>query len=155
MFLPTEARVNVLKHGLDSVDFNWEYPNHQGAINVNDTSTFLAFLQGSGLTVHLRPFLENYGDPLIYVSKFASVLDWINIMNYDAYSSRFLVVGPNSPVDDSCTETKYKAGSALSVVKGWNLACSWKGWFLVFSPHTHQNFRRLVAWGWLDEDNAM
>ena len=121
-------------YDLDGVDFDWEYPNKQGSgcniISDQDTPNFLAFLQelrarpgAQNMTVTaasaIVPFTSPSGTPSTDVSAFASVLDYITIMDYDVWGSWSNVVGPNAPLDDTCAPGQYQQGSAVSAVKAW------------------------------------
>ncbi|KAF8156991.1 glycoside hydrolase family 18 protein [Crassisporium funariophilum] len=123
------------QYSLDGIDFDWEYPNHQGIgcnmISPDDSANFLLFLQelrqdpdGAKLTlsaaVGLTPFAGPDGTPMADVSGFAQVLDHIAIMDYDVWGSWSATVGPNAPLDDSCAPAK--AGSATSAVQAWTTA---------------------------------
>ncbi|KAL0060712.1 hypothetical protein AAF712_012492 [Marasmius tenuissimus] len=122
----------VNQYQLDGIDFDWEYPNKQGVgcnqISPQDSPNFLSFLQelrkdsvGSKITlsaaVGISPFAGPEGQPMSDVSGFAKVLNHISIMNYDVWGSWSPSVGPNAPLDDSCSPVK--AGSATSAVKAW------------------------------------
>jgi chitinase len=123
------------KYKLDGVDFDWEYPGKPGigcnTMSTSDSANFLSFLKelrqdpvGAKLrltaAVGLTPFVGSDGNPMTDVSQFASVLDYIAIMNYDVWGSWSTGVGPNAPLDDSCAPTK--AGSASSGVNAWKSA---------------------------------
>ncbi|KAL0958061.1 hypothetical protein HGRIS_000239 [Hohenbuehelia grisea] len=123
------------QYELDGIDFDWEYPNKQGIgcniISPQDSANFLLFLQefredpvGKNLTVSvavgLAPFMGPDGTPMTDVSAFAKVLDHIAIMGYDIWGAWSTGVGPNAPLDDSCSPTP--AGSATSAVKAWTAA---------------------------------
>ncbi|KAF8500362.1 glycoside hydrolase [Russula emetica] len=124
----------VSQYELDGVEFDWEYPGKQGIgcniMSTNDSANFLSFLQtlrsmsGSNLTisaaVSVTPFVGPDGNPLTDVSAFGQVLDYIEIMNYDIWTSSSSSVGPNAPLDDSCAPTP--KGSAMSAVKAWTNA---------------------------------
>ncbi|KAG1751290.1 glycoside hydrolase family 18 protein [Suillus paluster] len=127
----------VEKYDLDGVNFDWEYPNHQGIgcniVNSNDTANFLSFLQelredcvGSKITisaaVSVTPFRDSDGNPSTDVSDFAKVLDYIAIMDYDVWGSWTSAVGPNAPLNDSCAKSSEQQGSAVSAVKAWSKA---------------------------------
>ncbi|KAJ7586301.1 chitinase [Mycena floridula] len=125
----------VTKYNLDGLDFDWEYPNHQGVgcnvINSDDTANFLAFLQelrqtsiGKNLTLSaatsLKPWMDASGQPSKDVSAFSKVLDYIAIMNYDVWSNEFSpTAGPNAPLNDTCAPTADQTGSAVSSVQAW------------------------------------
>ncbi|KAG2154458.1 glycoside hydrolase family 18 protein [Suillus bovinus] len=125
----------VSQYNLDGVQFDWEYPNHQGigcnTINANDTANFLSFLQelrrdpvAAKLTlsaaVSITPFNDATGNPSADVSGFAKVLDYIVLMNYDIWGSWSTSVGPNSPLNDTCAVSANQQGSAVSAVKAWS-----------------------------------
>ncbi|KAG9316849.1 glycoside hydrolase superfamily [Chiua virens] len=125
------------KHDLDGINFDWEYPNHQGVgcniISAKDTENFLSFLQelrahhvGAKLTLSaatsIVPFSDAFGKPSTDVSGFAKVLDYIAIMNYDIWGSWFPNVGPNAPLKDACAASADQQGSAVSAVKAWTAA---------------------------------
>ncbi|KAG1765390.1 glycoside hydrolase family 18 protein [Suillus placidus] len=122
------------QYDLDGIQFDWEYPNHQGigcnTISADDTSNFLAFLQelrknpvAAKLTlsaaVSLTPFFDATGNPSTDVSGFAKVLNYIALMNYDVWGSWLPNVGPNSPLNDTCVVSAKQQGSAVSAVKAW------------------------------------
>ncbi|KAI0053163.1 glycoside hydrolase family 18 protein [Auriscalpium vulgare] len=122
----------VKQYSLDGIEFDWEYPSKQGIgcnmLSSSDSSNFLSFLQtlrsqdGAqnlvlSAAVSVTPFVGPDGTPLSDVSGFASVLDYIEVMNYDIWGSWSNTVGPNAPLDDSCAPTQ--AGSAMSAVKAW------------------------------------
>ncbi|CAA7260106.1 unnamed protein product [Cyclocybe aegerita] len=124
----------ALKYRLDGLDFDWEYPNSGGigcnSINANDTDNFLSFLQelrqhpvGKRLlltaAVATVPFIGAEGNSLADVSGFASVLDFIAIMNYDLWGPWSATVGPNAPIDDSCAAPENQVGSATSGIRRW------------------------------------
>ncbi|KJA18752.1 glycoside hydrolase family 18 protein [Hypholoma sublateritium FD-334 SS-4] len=122
----------VTQYGLDGIDFDWEYPNHQGigcnTIAPDDSANFLLFLQqlrqdpvAANITltaaVGQTPFAGPDGTPTADVSAFATVLNHIAVMNYDVWGSWSPTVGPNAPLDDSCSPVQ--AGSATSALKAW------------------------------------
>jgi len=125
----------VSKYHLDGVDFDWEYPNHQGigcnAISDADSANFLSFLQelrqdpvGKNLILTaaagISPFAGPDGTPMTDVSGFAKVLNYVVIMNYDINGQWSQVVGPNAPLADKCSTVK--AGSATEAIASWTQA---------------------------------
>ncbi|KAI0340359.1 glycoside hydrolase [Trametopsis cervina] len=133
-FVKTLQQV-VQQYGFDGLDFDWEYPNKQGAgcniVNAQDTPNFLSFLQGlrqaepnlvlSAATA-IVPFNDPSGNPSADVSEFAKVLDYVALMNYDVWGSWSDAVGPNAPLDDTCAPAADQQGSAVSAVKAWTAA---------------------------------
>jgi len=133
-FVKTVLNV-VSKYGFDGVEFDWEYPNSPGIgcnqVSGADSENFLQFLKdlrtGSGGNLHISaavagtPFVDSSGQPMTDVSGFADVLDDISIMNYDV-NGQFSTtgVGPNSPLDDSCSNVQ--TGSATKAIKAWTSA---------------------------------
>ncbi|KAJ3992507.1 glycoside hydrolase superfamily [Lentinula boryana] len=124
-------------YSLDGINFDWEYPNHQGigcnVVNADDTDNFLAFLQelradpvGANLTLSaataLTPFFDSNGTALTNVSAFADIFDFITVMNYDVWGSWSTGVGPNAPLNDSCAAKANQQGSAVSAVTAWYTA---------------------------------
>jgi chitinase len=124
----------VTKYNLDGVDFDWEYPNHQGVgcniVNSNDTPNFLLFLNqlradpvGQKLIITAatsnKPFAGVDGNPSASVADFSKVLSYVAIMNYDIWGSWSPSVGPNAPLDDSCAAAANQQGSATSAVASW------------------------------------
>lgn len=87
------------QYSLDGIDIDWEYPGQQGAgsnqVSPQDSANFLAFLKvlrtslpsGARITAAVQdvPFADASGNPMKDVSAFASVLDWVNLMNYDVW----------------------------------------------------------------------
>ncbi|KAF9226360.1 glycoside hydrolase family 18 protein [Gyrodon lividus] len=123
-------------HGFTGLDFDWEYPGKQGIgcniVSPQDSANFLSFLQemrqqAPNLTlsaaVSIEPFVDATGFASKNVSDFASVLDWIEVMNYDVFGTFSSVVGPNAPLNDACaTATGSQEGSAVSAVAAWTQA---------------------------------
>ncbi|OAX39728.1 glycoside hydrolase family 18 protein [Rhizopogon vinicolor AM-OR11-026] len=127
----------VNKYDLDGVNFDWEYPNHQGigcnTISSDDTANFLSLLQvlrqdskGDSITisaaVSISPFVDSNGNPSTDVSGFAKVLDYVAIMDYDIWGSWSSTVGPNAPLNDTFATSSDQQGSAVSAVNAWSKA---------------------------------
>jgi chitinase len=101
-------------------------------MSTQDSASFLAFLQelrndsfGAQLILTaaaVLPFYGPDGQPSKDVAGFGAVLDWVTIMNYDIWGSWNSVVGPNSPLDDSCAVPADQMGSAVSAVEVWQQA---------------------------------
>lgn len=123
------------KYDLDGIDIDWEYPGREGnpgnLKSPDDTVNFLAFLQllKSSLPPTAKisaaaspvPFMGSNGEPLKDVSPFASVLDWILIMNYDTWSAS-ANPGPNAPLFDGCKNSSQPESSALASFGAWTSA---------------------------------
>ncbi|KIY46086.1 glycoside hydrolase family 18 protein, partial [Fistulina hepatica ATCC 64428] len=121
------------KYDLDGVDFDWEYPNSDGAGNQkssSDARNFLAFLKdlratdtGSKLilsaSVAITPFNGADGEPMSDVSDFADVLDYVQIMAYDIFTTSSATVGPNAPFQDECAASDDQVGSVVSASDVW------------------------------------
>ena len=87
------------RFSLDGIDIDWEYPGQQGnpgnSVSSSDTENFFLFLQllrgvlppSAKITAATQtvPFAGPNGLPLQDVSKFAQVLDWVVLMNYDVW----------------------------------------------------------------------
>ena len=95
--------LNVYKQfSLDGIDIDWEYPGQQGEgsnkVSPQDSANFLLFLQalrtalpaGARISAAVQdaPFAGPDGNPMKDVSAFATVLDWVNIMNYDVFGCK-------------------------------------------------------------------
>lgn len=109
---------------------SWEYPGAAGIgcneRSDNDTANYLLFLQELrqrlpnntiSAAVGLTPFADATN-----VSSFASVLDYIEIMNYDVWGDFSPTVGPNSPLADECAPEGDRKGSAVDAVWAWRNA---------------------------------
>ncbi|KAI0252956.1 chitinase [Lactifluus subvellereus] len=123
----------VSEYKLDGIEFDWEYPDRQGigcnVVSTSDSANFLSFLKTpraqSGAqnliisaAVSVKPFIGSDGTPMSDVSEFATVLDYIEVMNYDVWGPWSPSVGPNAPLDDSCAPSH--EGSAMSAVNAWS-----------------------------------
>ncbi|KIJ14561.1 chitinase [Paxillus involutus ATCC 200175] len=122
-------------HGFSGLDFDWEYPGKQGIgcniISPQDSANFLSFIQETrqqapnltlSAAVGITPFVDDTGSPSTDVSSFASVLDWIEVMNYDVFGTFSSVDGPNAPLNDTCAASGNQQGSAVSAVAAWTKA---------------------------------
>ncbi|TFY71622.1 hypothetical protein EVG20_g1373 [Dentipellis fragilis] len=124
-------------YSLDGIDFDWEYPNNAGigcnTFGPNDVANFLSFLQelrsdpvGSKLfltaATSIFPWADASGNSATNLTGFAHVLDYIAIMNYDVWGPWSATTGPNGPLNDTCTSSANKAGSAVSGVAAWHAA---------------------------------
>jgi len=124
----------VKQYNLDGIDFDWEYEGRQGIgcniVNPQDSANFLSLLQelrkdptGAKLTLSsavVTPFADTNGDPMTDVSAYASLLDYVEIMNYDIHGNWSTGLGPNAPLNDSCvTDPSQAQGSAVTLVDQW------------------------------------
>ncbi|PWN42750.1 glycoside hydrolase [Ceraceosorus guamensis] len=121
------------KYGLDGFDFDWEYPNNVqgGPTDPSDTKNFQTFLvdlrQALGskpilaAAVPHLPWLAASGSPVNNVSRAASALDYITLMNYDVWGSSSNP-GPNAPLANLCGNSTQPAASAAAGVKQWAAA---------------------------------
>ncbi|EJD01206.1 glycoside hydrolase [Fomitiporia mediterranea MF3/22] len=120
------------QYNLDGIDIDWEYPGQQGnggnEVSPDDSANFLKMLKllrsnlpdGARITAAVQdvPFAGPDGNPMDDVSEFASVLDWVNIMNYDVFSSS-ANPGPNGPLDNGCNDSSQPQFNAVAAVKQW------------------------------------
>ncbi|KAK7915093.1 hypothetical protein PG985_012796 [Apiospora marii] len=126
----------VNQYKLDGLDFDWEYPNRQGlgcnVINKDDTANFLSFLQelradpkGKSLWLtaagSLFPWYGPDGKSSTDLGAFATVLDYVMIMNYDIYGAWAATAGPNAPLASGCDARNNQGGGKEGVAK-WNAA---------------------------------
>jgi len=131
----TVSLVNT--YGFQGVEFDWEYPGSTNGLSCNtespqDTANFLLMLQelkqqlpnvSLSAAVPVKPWNDASGTSSTDLTSFAQVLDYIEIMNYDVFGDTFSkVVGPNSPLNDSCAPAAQQTGSASSAVKLWTAA---------------------------------
>ncbi|KAG9123461.1 hypothetical protein FRC07_014912 [Ceratobasidium sp. 392] len=127
----------VQENDLDGLDFDWESPGLAGVgcntKSPNDTSNFLTFLTelraalpnvALSAAASIRPFVSSdQSTPSTNVSGFASVFDYIAIMNYDVWGPWSPSVGPNAPLNDTCVaNATNRVGSAVSAVEAWTSA---------------------------------
>jgi len=127
----------VNKYKFDGIEFDWEYPGKQAIgcniVSPQDTANFLLLLTQlrkfkatSGLILTVAapgtPFVNSTGLPSTSISGFARELDYIKIMNYDVWGPWTSVLGPNSPLNDSCAPGPYQLGSAVTAVAAWKKA---------------------------------
>ncbi|KAI4527956.1 glycoside hydrolase [Schizophyllum commune Loenen D] len=121
----------VSQYNLDGVDIDWEYPNSEGAGNPHnaaDAANLLTLLKdirkkiGDDKTISAavahQPWIGNNGSPLSDVSAYASVMDWVGIMNYDV-SGASAHPGPNAPLGNLCGTSSHPEASAQAAVKQW------------------------------------
>ncbi|OCF38068.1 hypothetical protein I316_00292 [Kwoniella heveanensis BCC8398] len=119
-------------YNLDGIDIDWEYPGTTGAdgnaVSSSDSANFLLLLQelrtalpdGAliSLATQVWPFADSNGSPMSDVSAFASVIDWILIMNYDVWGSSS-TPGPNAPLSDGCGNSTQPLANAYAAVSSW------------------------------------
>lgn len=91
------------QYSIDGIDIDWEYPGQQGAgnnvVSPQDSANFLSMLKllrtslpsSARITAAVQdaPFVDSSGNPMNDVSSFATVLDWVNIMNYDIFQCMY------------------------------------------------------------------
>ncbi|KAI0269122.1 glycoside hydrolase superfamily [Gloeopeniophorella convolvens] len=123
------------QYDLDGIDIDWEYPSQQGHpqnyVDSGDTANFLEFLKQLRASlpptaritaaVQTEPFAGNNGEPMYDVRAFASVLDWVLIMNYDVWGAS-ANPGPNAPLNDACRNSTQPVASADAAIKAWTAA---------------------------------
>ncbi|KAG6833416.1 hypothetical protein H0H87_007401 [Tephrocybe sp. NHM501043] len=124
----------VNSFGLDGIDIDWEYPSSIGAGNKHtpaDSANFLSFLKLlrsslgpskiiSAAVAHL-PWLGPNGKPLTNVTEFASVMTYVNIMNYDVNTASSKP-GPNAPLGNPCGTSANPQANAESAFEQWTKA---------------------------------
>ncbi|KAK0206363.1 glycoside hydrolase [Desarmillaria ectypa] len=121
------------KYNLDGIDIDWEYPGQAGessAFQKDDSANLLTFLQllrktlpsGAKISAAVQPttFVGDDGQPMRDMSKFAKVLDWVTIMNYDVSLSSS-TPGPNAPLG-SCSSAKRPNANAKGGLRAWTSA---------------------------------
>ncbi|KAJ7638963.1 glycoside hydrolase [Roridomyces roridus] len=152
---------NILKvyhfFEVDGIDIDWEYPGVQGVgdndVNENDAANFLSFLQllRSQLpplavitaATTTTPFAGEDGQPLKDVTPFAKVLDWITLMNYDAWGSSS-TPGPNAPLNDGCKNSTQPDANAVAGYNAWSKA----------GMPAKQQVLGVPAYGYVSKSNA-
>ncbi|KIY74088.1 glycoside hydrolase family 18 protein [Cylindrobasidium torrendii FP15055 ss-10] len=143
--------------GIDGIDIDWEYPGHKGdadnTVSTLDTPNFLSFLRllrsqlptNAVITAATQPapFVGEDGQPVNNVTEFASLLDWVLIMNYDVWSSSSNP-GPNAPFYDACHNSTQPEANAVGAFNAWRDAG--------LSPS--QMVLGIPAYGYLSNSNA-
>lgn len=122
------------KYSLGGIDIDWEYPNDSGAgsneksaSDADNFATFFTLLRKempnailSAATTQSTWNGKN-GNPLKDVSKFASALDFVFVMNYDVWGSSSNP-GPNAPLANLCGNSDQPDASAAAAVNAWTAA---------------------------------
>ncbi|EPQ50562.1 glycoside hydrolase family 18 protein [Gloeophyllum trabeum ATCC 11539] len=124
----------VNTYGLAGIDIDWEYPNESGAGNpysASDAANLLSFFQqlrsslGSSkiisAAVTQQPWIGSNGSPLSNVSAYASVMTYVNIMNYDVFGASSNP-GPNAPLGNLCSTSSQPQASAEAAFSAWTKA---------------------------------
>ncbi|KDR78222.1 hypothetical protein GALMADRAFT_1307739 [Galerina marginata CBS 339.88] len=124
----------IKSYGLDGIDIDWEYPNASGAGNPHssaDSANFLSFLKllrstiGDSKVISAAvthtPWLGENGAPLINVSEYAKYMTYVNIMNYDVFSSSSHP-GPNAPLGNLCGSSSQPQANAQAALAQWTRA---------------------------------
>ena len=137
---------------------SWEYPGTQGTgcntVSSSDTSNFLSFFQLLRSKLADTIILTAAVSPspwigLTDLSGFASLLDYVVIMNYDYYppsAPGVTQIGPNSPLDESCMPRgALVMGSATKAIQAWSNAGIPKGQLLLGIPAYGHSYRVLTA----------
>ncbi|KAL1674520.1 glycoside hydrolase superfamily [Schizophyllum commune] len=111
----------VSQYNLDGVDIDWVH-------NAADAANLLTLLKdirkkiGDDKTISAavahQPWIGDTGSPLSDVSAYASVMDWVGIMNYDVTGAS-AHPGPNAPLGNLCGTSAHPEASAQAAVKQW------------------------------------
>lgn len=91
---------------LDGIDIDWEYPGKGGGsgnhVSSDDASNFLLFLKHLrailpptaciSAAVETTTFVDSEGEQMQDLREFASVLDWILLMDYDVWGCKLSII---------------------------------------------------------------
>ncbi|KIM46067.1 glycoside hydrolase family 18 protein [Hebeloma cylindrosporum] len=124
-----------LEFELDGIDIDWEYPGKGGGsgnhVSSDDATNFLLFLKHLrtilpptariSAAVETTTFVDSGGAPMQDLREFASVLDWILLMDYDVWGSSSRP-GPNAPLHDACNNSSQPDASAVAGFNAWTSA---------------------------------
>lgn len=91
---------------LDGIDIDWEYPGKDGGsgnlVSSDDASNFLLFLKHLrtilpstariSAAVETTTFVDSEGEHMQDLTEFASVLDWILLMDYDVWGCKLSIL---------------------------------------------------------------
>ncbi len=125
----------LIKHKLDGIDIDWEYPAQVGAGNIYrpaDNANFTLFLKAIRDRLDEQGKLDNRtgknhylltaatGGDTAFIShtnlgKAQKYLDYVNIMTYDLYHGNDIVTGHHSPLYQSKMGNQSRNSSASAV----------------------------------------
>uniref|UniRef100_A0A8H8CJU2 Chitinase n=1 Tax=Psilocybe cubensis TaxID=181762 RepID=A0A8H8CJU2_PSICU len=134
----------IESYGLDGIDIDWkaayvyfepkEYPNSPGSGNPHspeDAANLLSFFKALrsaignsriiSAAVTQLPWLGPKGLPLTNVEEYAKYMSFVNIMNYDVFTSSSHP-GPNAPLSDACGTSRQPQATAEAAFKQWTRA---------------------------------